>query len=410
MTIDHYVECGVCNGTGASWTNSTSTYSMDSDRLIPGNIVRSGSYRERNDRREHVLPIRSGSFREPGEIEKERSFKRPTVRSGYKKDSPDPDNGIKPSPRPTRRRSSLPLPSSTPNLHKTSHDDVRDRLGEKEAAVRRVRSFKTTTKGIVNRGDSFRKKGGRVASTERIRYAYTPSPLPSPSPARRIPLEVQIEKPPENPADLSYFKVVVLGANGVGKSSITQQFMTSEYVAFDNSIDGDDNVVTVQLNNEESTLEFLDAHENEVNLETVKADAYIVVFSIAHQDTFHIASDLLSELRMDLGIDRTIILVGNKLDLVRKRKVKTEEAQDVATMHDAKYIEVSAGLNHNIDELLVGMLSFIRYKLDPSLPQPVLRADKKKPNVSRFSFQGPVDFFVRLFRVARDKLRSGRRH
>jgi GTPase SAR1 family protein len=49
-------------------------------------------------------------------------------------------------------------------------------------------------------------------------------------------LEVQVEKPPDNPANLSYFTIIVLGANGVGKTSITQQFMTSEYVAFDNSI------------------------------------------------------------------------------------------------------------------------------------------------------------------------------
>jgi GTPase SAR1 family protein len=60
------------------------------------------------------------------------------------------------------------------------------------------------------------------------------------------------------------------------------------------------------------------------NLEDVRADAYVVVFSIAHRDTFDVASDLLSNLRMDLGTDRSIILVGNKLDLVRKRKVKTE--------------------------------------------------------------------------------------
>jgi hypothetical protein len=42
--------------------------------------------------------------------------------------------------------------------------------------------------------------------------------------------------PYDNSAMSSYYKVVVLGAIGVGKTSITQQFMTSEYVAFDNSI------------------------------------------------------------------------------------------------------------------------------------------------------------------------------
>lgn len=411
MTIDHYVECGVCNGKRSYLNNSdTSHHSMSSDRLQPGNNVpRSGSFRERNERRTRVLPIRSGSFREPEELKKEKYQKRPAVhlRSGTNRDSPETDYyGFKASPGQQRRRNSLPLPSSTPNLHKISQEDVQENR-EREHGVRRVRSFRTTTKGLVNRGDSFRKRGGRVPSTERIRYAYTPSPCPT----RRVPLEVQVEKPPDNPANLSYFTIIVLGANGVGKTSITQQFMTSEYVAFDNSIDHEgDNVVTVQLNGEESTLEFLDVYENEVNLEDVRADAYVVVFSIAHRDTFDVASDLLSNLRMDLGTDRSIILVGNKLDLVRKRKVKTEEAQDVATMYDARYLEVSAGLNHNIDELLVGMLALIRYKLDPSLPPPIVRVDNKRQNVSRFSFKGPLDFFSRLFQLARDKLKPGRKH
>lgn len=62
----------------------------------------------------------------------------------------------------------------------------------------------------------------------------------------------------------------------------------------------------------------------QVILENIRADAYVIIFSIAHRDTFDTAVDLLSELRMDMGTDRTVIMVGNKLDLVRKRKVKTE--------------------------------------------------------------------------------------
>lgn len=82
----------------------------------------------------------------------------------------------------------------------------------------------------------------------------------------------------------------------------------------------------------------------QVNLEDVRADAYVVVFSIAHRDTFDVASDLLSNLRMDLGTDRSIILVGNKLDLVRKRKVKTEGSYD--KMKNKKYYNVGTWSEH----------------------------------------------------------------
>lgn len=60
------------------------------------------------------------------------------------------------------------------------------------------------------------------------------------------------------------------------------------------------------------------------DLEDFRADAYIVVFSVAHRDTFDAAIHILNELLYEIGTDRTTILVGNKADLVRKRKVDTE--------------------------------------------------------------------------------------
>ena len=232
MTIDHYVECKVCHG---SYSNSNP--SMAQSHLNPENMVsRTGSFREDCEKR--LLPLRSGSFRDAGELERERVRKRPPahLRSKLRKDSPcdskEKEIAIRVSAYEQRmnRRGSLPS-SSTPNLHQLSREDLQDNK-ERTHAIRRVRSFKTTSKGIVNRGDSFRKRGDRNTSAERIRYEYTPSPRPN----RRVPLQVKAEKTQNNPTEVSYFKVVVLGSTGVGKTSITQQFMTSEYVAFDNSV------------------------------------------------------------------------------------------------------------------------------------------------------------------------------
>ena len=164
----------------------------------------------------HAFPhSRSGSFRYPSESSKSKQ----TV--------PDfqcvADDSF--------RRESFP-----PNTFLSiSYDDVRHREG-KESSLRRVRSFKTTTKGVVNRGDSFRKKGGRISGTTRDKKAYEPLILSQPRvtpPPEVLPV---IPVFPDDHTSGSYFKVVVLGATGVGKSMITQQFMTSEYIAFDNSI------------------------------------------------------------------------------------------------------------------------------------------------------------------------------
>lgn len=40
------------------------------------------------------------------------------------------------------------------------------------------------------------------------------------------------------------------------------------------------------------------------------------------------------------------------------------EGKAMATAYDCKFIETSVSLNHNVDELLVGLLSQIRLKLE----------------------------------------------
>merc|ERR1719245_169489 len=61
--------------------------------------------------------------------------------------------------------------------------------------------------------------------------------------------------------------------------------------------------------------------------------------------------------------DKAVILVGNKADLVRTRSVSIVDAKAVASSYDCKYTETSGELNHNVDELLVGILKQIRLKL-----------------------------------------------
>lgn len=53
-------------------------------------------------------------------------------------------------------------------------------------------------------------------------------------------------------------------------------------------------------------------------------DAFIFVFSVDDVETFERAEEAMRRLRHDLGSDRPIVLVANKIDLVRNRKVTSE--------------------------------------------------------------------------------------
>lgn len=129
----------------------------------------------------------------------------------------------------SQRRNSMP--QTTENLLSVSFTDLRDK--QMQEPLERVRSFKMTSKGLINRGDSFRRKSnGSIASTGSSKASQNERKR------QRIPSDNSEETACS--CDTSsitapgYYRVVMLGSEGVGKSALTTQFMTSEYIgAFD---------------------------------------------------------------------------------------------------------------------------------------------------------------------------------
>ena len=67
--------------------------------------------------------------------------------------------------------------------------------------------------------------------------------------------------------------------------------------------------------------------------------------------------------------------------------------KNLATQHECKYIEVSAGLNHKVDELLVGILRQIRLKRH--IPTSTSSSNKFQEEANH---EGPKGIVGRLFR------------
>ncbi|CAH4023802.1 unnamed protein product [Pieris brassicae] len=125
--------------------------------------------------------------------------------------------------------------------------------------------------------------------------------------------------------------------------------------------------VSVLLDGEESELIFIDHPSTEMSVEnclsTYEPHACVVVYSVVAKSSFTRAAELLAYLaREQFTCDRTVVLVGNKADLARARQVTTNEGKALATSRDSKFIETSSGIQHNVDELLVGILKQIRLK------------------------------------------------
>ncbi|KAK2188933.1 hypothetical protein NP493_119g03044 [Ridgeia piscesae] len=236
-----------------------------------------------------------------------------------------------------------------------------------------VRNFSTSSKGIVNRGDSFKRKNRSnsdlTAGASNGSTGSISSTVGKVSPIERN-MRMRDRDRRVEELKAAVHKVLMLGDHGVGKSALLQQFMTSEYMgavdaSFDEGFtDACEKTVSVLLDAEETTMDIIDVaygkEQEHLNLPDVAA--YIVVYAMNDRSSFLHAVEILQDIRKVEDKGAAVILVANKSDLVRKRKVNSEEAKGICSSHRSKYIEVSAALNHKVDDLLVGAVTQIRLR------------------------------------------------
>ncbi|XP_052741982.1 uncharacterized protein LOC112050569 [Bicyclus anynana] len=239
----------------------------------------------------------------------------------------------------------------------------------------RLRTFSITTKGgVVNCGDSIcnRRSRSNTSVNSTNSRASDRSPFDGSCCSGYRPVDsASLDTPDDDELDpIPKYRVVLLGDSGVGKTALVSQFMTSEYMnTYDASLDDEfgEKSVSVLLDGEESELIFIDHPSTEMSVEnclsTYEPHACVVVYSVVAKSSFVRANELLSYLaREQFTVERTAVLVGNKADLARARQVSTNEGKALATSKDSKFIETSSGIQHNVDELLVGILKQIRLK------------------------------------------------
>lgn len=182
-----------------------------------------------------------------------------------------------------------------------------------------------------------------------------------------------------------HFKLVLLGNAGVGKSSITLRFVREEF--------SDDQETTigaafltknVALDDCNVKIEIWDTAGQERYRSLAPmyyrgAQAAIIVFSITDRDSFEGAKTWVKELQRRGDPNMVIALAGNKADLVAKRKVTSEEANEYAASLGAgvTYIETSAKDAVNVEQLFHDVAKRVP-KTRPEPKKDVVALDKQQ--------------------------------
>ncbi|XP_055618210.1 serine-rich adhesin for platelets [Toxorhynchites rutilus septentrionalis] len=301
--------------------------------------------------------------------------------------TPVPPGGAPPmtDSRQRMRTSSMPAENRKPRLADTRRSAIH--CADMDIEYYRLRSFSITSHGICNLGDSMRSRrsrsinsvtsGGSGGGKDRKESGGSQS-----QETNMVSADGKADDQETKDRSNAY-KVAMLGASGVGKTALTYQFTTSEYIcAYDLSLDDDygQKTVSVLLDGQETDLEIIDHPACEMSEEafcsTYHIDIFVVVYSVVDRGSFKKAEKVLHFLKDgEMLLTRGVILVGNKTDLERQREVPTQAARRLAKEIGAKFIETSSGMDFNVDELLVGIVAQVKLN-----PQRINRLSDKQRN------------------------------
>jgi small GTP-binding protein len=196
------------------------------------------------------------------------------------------------------------------------------------------------------------------------------------------------DKQKKEKKDYKKFKIILLGEKGVGKSSLIERYVNSNFSNFESQgirdavynkkYDVDKNL-TVELSiNDTSEVENLQKYPRDYFND---AHGAILVFSLADHRSFERLSYWKTELNDNAPSDVVTCILGNQSDRTADRKVDQEEAQSFAEGN--LYYEVSAKAGNNISMAFENLANKIiqKQKEEKKNPDKVLRGKEGRKSV-----------------------------
>lgn len=161
-----------------------------------------------------------------------------------------------------------------------------------------------------------------------------------------------------NLTPLAKYKLVFLGDQNVGKTSIITRFMYDNFDRHYQATIGIDFLSkTMYLEDRTVRLQLWDTAGQERFRSLIPSyirdsSVAVVVYDVSNRASFLNTSKWVEDVRGERGNDVVICLVGNKTDLgAEKRQVSTEEGEEKAAKDGLLFVECSAKAGYNVKSL-----------------------------------------------------------
>ena len=154
------------------------------------------------------------------------------------------------------------------------------------------------------------------------------------------------------------FKIILIGNSGVGKSSILQRYIQKVFQeSFASTIGVDFFMKSINIGDKSIKLQLWDTAGTEKFRSITTgyyrgADAAFVVFDLSSKSSFKNLNEWIESYYKysNPDVEKNVILIGNKSDLIDKREVAKEEIEKFIKDNNINYFETSAKDGKNIDE------------------------------------------------------------
>uniref|UniRef100_A0A0K0EGN7 Small monomeric GTPase n=1 Tax=Strongyloides stercoralis TaxID=6248 RepID=A0A0K0EGN7_STRER len=165
---------------------------------------------------------------------------------------------------------------------------------------------------------------------------------------------------------MSKIRIAVLGQSGVGKSTLINTFIKKNNKEYEPTIE---EIINVQLNinKKKFTINILDTSGVELfygqrKLYFNESDAFILVYSVTDPKSLHFIINIyqniiLSHITNKNCANRPILLIGMKNDLIKERKVSTNEGKVISSNLGIKFIETNKFDQFNVASAFINIIN-----------------------------------------------------
>jgi len=187
------------------------------------------------------------------------------------------------------------------------------------------------------------------------------------------------------------FKIIVVGAGKVGKTSITIRFAEDRFrESYLPTLGVDFMTKNLVVDDMNVKIQIWDTGGQEFVMSLLPfyfsgAAGGVLVYDITNRNSFNSLDYWLKQIRQNAG-EVPVVLVGNKVDIADQRKISTEEGQAFAADKNLIYLETSAKTGVSVPDLFEGLVKVVMDRESKKRASKTKKDEKEEVKEGEFSF------------------------